>query len=438
MEKNAYNSGAGGMVHLWKQKEGYEKDGHLLVLSGGDMWTGPAISTLTSGKSMVEIMNAMGYHAAAAGNHEFDFTIDTLHVRLNEMKFPLLAANIVEKSSGQLADFVKPYRIIEVNEIKVGIIGLASRITPRTTKPANVSDYDFTSYAKALRANAPQLKSKGAELLITIGHICEDEIWPLLPLADSLGISIMTGGHCHQVYHYDTLGVTLIQSGNHLDNYVRTEILFDDFADTVVSINSSVIPNQSERQDPTIEKILNDWRATLNSALTRVIGFAVREIPENSAEMENMITDAWLYVYPQADIALTNTGGIRQSIPAGDITIETLFGVLPFQNSIYELDISGQQIADVLERDKSLVMSGMYFKDKYYIIDGHQMHPDSTYQVLTNDYLYSLPDLKFKQYDPNPYDTGIHYRQPVIDWLIARQSNRQDPINQYLDSKPRR
>lgn len=206
MEKNAYNSGAGGMVHLWKQKEGYEKDGHFLVLSGGDMWTGPAISTLTSGKSMVEIMNAMGYHAAAAGNHEFDFTIDTLHVRLNEMKFPLLAANIVEKSSGQLADFVKPYRIIEVNEIKVGIIGLASRITPRTTKPANVSDYDFTSYAKALRANAPQLKSKGAELLITIGHICEDEIWPLLPLADSLGISIMTGGHCHQVYHYDTLG----------------------------------------------------------------------------------------------------------------------------------------------------------------------------------------------------------------------------------------
>ena len=81
MEANDKSDGAAGMFGLWKDKEGYNEDGNYLILSGGDMWTGPALSTWFEGESMVDVMNAMHYDAATVGNHEFDFKIEGLRKR---------------------------------------------------------------------------------------------------------------------------------------------------------------------------------------------------------------------------------------------------------------------------------------------------------------------------------------------------------------------
>lgn len=440
MEQNDFNSGASGMVYLWKEDEGYTEEGPFLVLSGGDQWTGPAISTLTSGESMVEIMNAMGYEAAAIGNHEFDFTIDSLRVRIAEMEFPFLASNIIEKQTGDYADFTKRFLISEVNDVTIGIIGLASVNTPRTTKPANVAAYNFIPYATALRKVVPDVKSNGAELLIVVGHICENEMQDLLPLADSLGIVLIAGGHCHEEYNYKKYNTTLIQSGSHLDNYVRVDILFDDREDKVVKITSSRHTNRTDNRNPEISAIINKWRDQLDDTLTEVIGYVQKDIPEGSVKMQNMITDSWLFAIPTADIALTNTGGIRQDIPAGNITLETMFGLLPFSNSIYQLKLTGSELMACLddENGQNLVMSGLKINQGYRLNNGNFIQADSIYLVLTNDYLYSLPELNFRNFDPEPYDTGIHYRQPVIDWIKSVKSSKENPIDNMLDSKPRR
>jgi 2',3'-cyclic-nucleotide 2'-phosphodiesterase/3'-nucleotidase len=181
MEPNDNNGGAPGLMGLWKRNDGFQIDGPFLVLSGGDMWTGPAISTLTSGKSMVEVMN-------------------TLRKRLSEMDFPILAANIREKESGSRADFTLPYIIKEVNDVSIGIIGLTTISVPTTTKPANVVDYIFTPYDEELRDIVPQVKSEGAELLLLIGHLCQDEMRELAPLANEFEIPVIGGGHCHQLF----------------------------------------------------------------------------------------------------------------------------------------------------------------------------------------------------------------------------------------------
>jgi 2',3'-cyclic-nucleotide 2'-phosphodiesterase (5'-nucleotidase family) len=87
--------GAAEMLGRWRQQEGYTPDGPFLVLSGGDMWTGPAISSWFNGDAAAEVLNLMGYQAAAVGNHEFDFGLDVLRRHAKDAKFPFLSANLV-------------------------------------------------------------------------------------------------------------------------------------------------------------------------------------------------------------------------------------------------------------------------------------------------------------------------------------------------------
>jgi 2',3'-cyclic-nucleotide 2'-phosphodiesterase (5'-nucleotidase family) len=437
LEPNKNNDGAPGLMGSWKEKDDFNFDGPFLLLSGGDMWTGPAISTLSAGKSMVEIMNSLGYDAAAIGNHEFDFSIDTLKKRQSEMAFPLLAANIREKVSGDIPDFATPYIIKKINDVSIGIIGLTTTSVPTTTKPANVSDYNFTPYKNELTEIFPEVKAEGAELVILIGHLCYDEMIELIPLAKKYGIVLIGGGHCHQIINEKQEGILLVQSGAQYDNYSRVELFFDDDADTLVSITSSLHANSDGILDMSVDAIVNKWRTRLDGALSQVIGYAAEDIYEKSNEMWNMITDSWLYVYPTAQIALTNTGGIRQSIPKGNITTEQIFGLLPFDNNILELNLSGKELIDCITSD--IVFSGMIKEqDDYFLADGRPLEDDTIYQVLTNDYLYSRPDLNYQKYDEDPYDTSIKYRQPLIDWLKSVNSTKDNPLNAYLDSLSRK
>jgi 2',3'-cyclic-nucleotide 2'-phosphodiesterase (5'-nucleotidase family) len=422
MEPNKRNDGAPGLMGSWKKYDHFQIDGPFLVLSGGDMWTGPAISTLTSGKPMVEVMNTLGYSAAALGNHEFDFGLDSLRQRLSEMDFP---------------DFVLPYIVSEINDISIGIIGLTTMSVPTTTNPSNVVDYKFTPYDEELRQIIPRVHNEGAELIIIIGHLCHEEMIDLVPLALEFGIPLIGGGHCHQAFEENYSGVTLIQSGSQYNNYARVELLFDDFADTVMSISSSLHANSDSLMDSSIEMVVEKWRSRLGTTLSEVIGYTTSEIPEKSNEMQNMITDSWLYVYPSAHIAMTNTGGIRQSIPKGNITTEMIFGLLPFNNNILELELSGTELIDCITPD--IVYSGLLKTDDgYKLADNRILHSDSTYRVLTNDYLYARPDLNYRKYDQDNYDTSINYKQPLIDWLKSVNSTMNNPINSHLDSVSRR
>ena len=78
IEKSEYTNGAANLMGLWRDNEEYDGDESFLILSGGDNWTGPAISTWFEGESTVDVMNAMEYDASAIGNHEFDFKVDGL------------------------------------------------------------------------------------------------------------------------------------------------------------------------------------------------------------------------------------------------------------------------------------------------------------------------------------------------------------------------
>jgi len=435
MEATESSGGAAGLMGLWREQEGYSENGPYLILSGGDMWTGPAISTWFKGESMVDVMNGMQYDAAAIGNHEFDFKIEGLADRIDESNFPLLSANIREKGTGLIPDFAIPYALKEIDGVMIGLIGLTTTSTPLTTFPTHVTDYDFISYNTALNEIVPQAKEDGAELLIILGHICGNEMRALKQTAIQLGISVIGGGHCNELISSLEDGIAFIQGGSHMQNYAKVEIWFDDINNKVNAMIPSVHNNTGGDPDPQIESIVSFWETQMNVSLSEVIGYANPEIGRRSDEMYNMITDSWLITLPSADVSLTNTGGIRQSIPSGEITLATIVGLLPFENTIVQVELTGQQLVDGID---DLVMGGMTTINGYRLSDGTTIQMNTTYNVLTTDYLYARPDYSFQYNDPDPYLTAIHYRQPVIDWIRSLDTSPNNPLNNYLDYNPRR
>lgn len=436
MEPNLETDGAAGLAGLWKSREGYDGSDSYLILSGGDMWTGPAISTWFDGESMVEVMNAMDYDAAALGNHEFDFKIDGLIQRAEQMDFPILCANIHNRTDGQIPSFVEPYKTLDINGVKVGVLGLANTVTALINFPAVGKNFEFTSYTSAIEKYVPVLKNEGVDIILIISHLCDDEMEDLVPLAKTHGISIIGGGHCHAPLAKMVDDVLLIKGGGEMVGYAKVEFTYSINTGDLEIINYELVENMDSDPDPEVQSIVEYWQAETSTALSEIIAYCSEKINRTSAEMTNLVTDSWLYTFPDADVSITNGGGIRQDIPAGDISKETIVGLLPFNNTILELELTGAELLDCI--GTYLLVGGMTTANGNFLSDGTPIQMDEIYTVLTTDYLYSLPACNFSIYDPNPVYTSAHYRDPLIDYLISLNTSSLDPLNNYLDHTPRR
>jgi 2',3'-cyclic-nucleotide 2'-phosphodiesterase (5'-nucleotidase family) len=438
IEHSEYTDGAARMRGLWREDEGYDGDDRYLILSGGDNWTGPAISTWFEGESTVDVMNAMEYDVSTIGNHEFDFKVEGLYERIEQANFPYLSANIREKYSGEIPDFATPYIIKDIDGIMVGIIGLTTTTTPYSTFPDHVADYDFINYATALEYIVPKAKEDGAELLIVNGHICYQEMVALAPMLNTLGISVIGGGHCHGDLVGEIVnGVAVIKSTAFMQSYAKVEITYDKIEKEVVSMEPSVHLNENGNSDQTVSDVVSYWRMLTDAELSEIIGYTDNEIVRESSTMHNMVVDSWLHQYPTADIAMTNAGGIRQSIPAGNITKEVIIGVLPFQNLIIELQLTGAEVINCTGY-ADMIFGGMTTVGGYFLSDGTEIDASTTYSVLTTDYLYARDDLPFNQYDSNPDYTSMNYHQPTIDWITSLNTSASNPLDNYLDNIARR
>jgi len=435
MESTDEYGGASGMVGIWEAREAYDDSDSYLVLSGGDMWTGPAISTWFEGESMVEVLNQMGYDAAAIGNHEFDFTTDVLNIRLQQMNFPLLAANIYEKGTENVPSFAKPYVIKIIDGINVGIIGLASLSTPYTSFPAYVAAYEFTDYTEAVEKYAPVIQGEGADIIIIIGHICLDEMQSLVPVANKYNIPLIGGGHCHRSALQESNGVLLMQTNGELREYVKVELSFDETTKVAKVTAKEAVPNQGNYANSEVQTIVDYWESETANALSEEIGYCSQTIGQSSVGMGNMVCDSWFYTFPEADVTITNAGGIRQDIVAGAIQLESIVGLLPFNNSILRLKLTGTELLDCID---NYLVGGMTTIGGNFLSDGNPIEGNKTYTVLTTDYLYSLSNSDFSKYDSAPENTSVHYRQPLIDWIKSLNTNSADPLNNYLDNNPRR
>ncbi|MBN1246181.1 MAG: bifunctional metallophosphatase/5'-nucleotidase, partial [Anaerolineae bacterium] len=417
----------------------------FLILSGGDTFTGPALSTWFDGASMIEVMNAMGYDAAAVGNHEFDFGIDGLVARAAEAEFPFLAANIAApRANHPIYDATLPYVVQEVGgfpgdgTVNVGIVGLASQATPRTTMPTHVADLTFENYAASLAEVVPQARADGAEVVVVTSHLCSPELRALVAVAAELDIAMVGGGHCHERFSRVEQDVALVGSGWQMAAYGRVDLALDPETKAVLGVTAAVKPNLAGEGDAEVQAIVDAWQAELDDALLVTIGYTEDGIGRNTNAMYNMVTDAWLEAYP-ADIAMSNPGGFRQAIDAGPITLADVVGVLPFDNVLVDVALTGEQVIASYEHgSRQIAVGGLVKEATRYLVNGEPLDPDATYHVLVNDFMYAGGDgYRFGEYDPDAYQTGIDWRQPVIEWISTRNTSEVDPLETYLDTSRR-
>ena len=446
--------GAANLLATLRQR-GYDPDGDgALLLSGGDMWTGPAISSWFEGASAVQVFNQMGYDAAAVGNHDFDFGQQVLSTNASAADFPFLTANVTWENTGVPPEFVQPYVIREVNGVHVAVVGLTTTETPRIVMPAHIDGLAFGEYADALRRTVPRARADGAELVVVVAHASPYELRALAPVAAELAIPLLAGGHRHTLENVERDGVRIIGPGAHWQSFARVDITFDTTTGEVVGTRAELIPVEyttasgnpvtpagPKSPDGGIEALVAGWKAQLDEALGEVIGYTASGI-ERDWPLYNLVVDAWLWYYPRADLAITNLGGYREAIPPGEITRADVVATLPFENTLIDVHLTGRQVMDNLLCCGGAVAGLTYHRAGARIIaaldDGSPLDPDGTYHVLVNSFMYTGgDDYLFAAHDPDAYDTGIQWREPVIAWILAQQTSGERPLETLLDGTRR-
>ena len=178
----------GGLATLTSYVEALraENQGRVVLVDSGDMFQGTLESNLFEGEAVVRGYNAMGYAAAAVGNHEFDFgpvgpdaiarkpgddPLGALKRNADLAMFPLLSANMVDKATGRTPAWARGYTMVRAGAAKVGIIGLSTPDTPNVTMAINVASLEFTEPIAATIEAAHELRRQGADAVIVIAHM---------------------------------------------------------------------------------------------------------------------------------------------------------------------------------------------------------------------------------------------------------------------------
>lgn len=419
-----------GYAEMATMVKAYKKDHpNTLLLDIGDTFHGQTIANLVKGESIVDIMNAVGYDAMVPGNHDFNYGYARL-VELSKLtQFPVVSANVKQADGNRL---LKPYVIKEVDGIKLGIFGLTTPETAYKTHPNNVEGITFADPAEEAKTIVAELKGK-VDAIIAISHIGVDgsSVDTSIKLAKAVPeINVILDGHSHTVMEKGTLesGVLIAQTGEYLKNVGRVDLTFENgklTGKTASLISKQQFDEQKIAPDQAVLDIVGKVKKEQESVLQEVVGSSGvklvgdREVVRvGESNLGNLIADAMLSE-TGADVAITNGGGIRASIEAGQITKGQVITVLPFGNYIQTKRVKGSDIRAALELGVSAYpdslggfpqVGGVAFEFDPSLpknaritsiqVKGQPLDPEQAYVLATNDFMAAGGDnyTMFKNY----------------------------------------
>jgi len=465
LAENAKNPGAAKLAQYIKDKKKENPSGTLIV-SAGDMFQGSPDSNLLYGKTVVEMMNAIGFDAMTIGNHEFDWGVAILKQRIAQSNFPYISANITDKSTGTLADFVKPYAIFERNGLKIAIIGLT---TPETAYKASgkvVSAYQFEYPATIVNALVPKLKQQGVDIILVLSHLgsmMDQTTGKITGEAADLamntdGIDAIISGHSHQIVSGMVNHVPIVQASYWGRAVGTIDISYNKSTKKIVSSSAStaILPIQKLTADPQVKTILDQVQTETASIKNTILGRTIHELGHNRDVQEVSLLGQWttdiMRSSTDADIAFQNAGGIRTNIAAGNITLGNLYEVFPFDNTLVTMEMTGAQIIKVLEHGIQNNTIGMvqfsgikvvYDQDQ---IDNQRIHVTllddtpldltRTYKVVTNDFMAAGGDnfTMFKEGNKQT-DTNIPLRDICVTLIKKLKTINFNGDNRFIKMK---
>ena len=386
---------------------------NVVFVHAGDSLSPSLLSGLDKGAHIVDLLNMTPPDVFVPGNHEFDFGKDVFLTRLGEMTFPKYAANL-RLADGAPVPGVGDSRLMEVDGVKIGIIGVTSADAREKSSPGDLVIADAVKTAFAERR---KLKENGADIFVVVGHLSRGQD---LALYRSGAFDLILSGDDHDLYlQYD--GRTAIAESRHNARFVTAIDL-----DVTVSRrgdrrrvdwrpNFRIVDTASVAPDAAVAARIAEYQKRLSEELDVAIGTTASELDSRRATVRageaaigNLIADA-MRAAVAADIAITNGGGIRgdRVYRAGTpLTRRDILSELPFGNHTVLLEVTGKTVKAALEHGVARVeegsgqfpqVSGLRFaftpaKSKGsrisdIVVDGTPLDPERTYRLATNDFL---------------------------------------------------
>ncbi len=415
-----------------------------IVVSAGDMFQGTVRSNILQGQPVVKMMNEIKFTAMAIGNHEFDWGMDSLYKNIKIANFPMLSANIVDKQTGNTANFALPYTIANVNGVKVGIVGLTTPQSKYTTNIKVISQYDFLPPKEAVKNVYQELKAKGVQVIILLGHldyyfINDQAQGEAVELIDELyntqyKVDAVISGHSHKLAKIKRHNIPLVQAASNGRYVGRVTLYFSKDENKIVNSEVDVLAVPSNQSpDRQVEKIINSSAALAKPIENKIIGRTIGlEHNRYIISPLGMWINDCLRKKVEAKVSFYNSGGVRKSLKKGDITLGDMYEIIPFDNTIVTMDLTGKQIIDLLEfgltnklgflqysglnviYDKSKLKSSKIITINF--SNGESIIKDKLYKICTNDFLADGGDgfTVFTQ-GKNIINTNIFVRDVLVE-----------------------
>ncbi len=419
LDRMEESGGQGGIARLAAVVRAERaRSSNVLVTFAGDAISPSLMSSIDKGAHMIDLLNGIGLTAMAIGNHEYDFGPDVARRRFSEANFPILGANNID-TDGEIIDGAEASVMVDAGRFKVGIFGLT---TPGAAVKSSPRGVTFSPVLEVAAAQAAKLRAAGAHLVIALAHTDMAEDGALLK---QRAVDVLLSGDDHRLrLDYDG-AVLFAESGQQADWVTVIELTLDEVESRgkrrfVWSPAFRAVHTARVSPDPELAAAVQVYRDKLSRDLDLEIGRTTTELDSRRATVRareaaigNLIADA-MRLAVNADVALTNSGGIRADKvypPGTRLTRRDILNELPFGDKTVLLELTGRELRAALENGFSQIekTSGRFpqVSGIEVVFDparpaggrvvevrhgGAALDPDATYRLATNDFLGSGGD----------------------------------------------
>lgn len=391
--------------------------GDLVAVANGDIFQGSYASNILRGRPLIDAFNALDFDCFVIGNHEFDWGLDKIAVYKDgnlengEADFPFLGANIYDRSTNEMVDWLEPYTIVEKNGLKVGIIGIIGYNLESSINSTFITDYEFVYPLEIIKEHARTLRTEeDCDLVIVSNHDYDESLnYNISRLEGDYAIDLILCGHTHQNCNDELLrpdGKKIIAVQNRDKNQTAS------FVNLHVDENKDYLNYEFERiypgdysNDPSIVDELKQYDSIFAEG-NKVLGTSPSYL--NKSTLGYYATAAMTEEFG-CDISIINTAGVRGTIDSGVITVSDVFNAFPFDNEVFIISLSGSDVKNLYYENSNF----LYFNKEFNI---SSIKNSSYYSIAVIDYVFNSPYYdQFKNVDY--IDDDVILRDLLIEYI---------------------
>lgn len=344
----------GSAKAAWLFQEAERRNPNTLILDGGDSPYNTDLANISLGQSSVDVMNAQGYDATVLGNHDFDYSFENLLSLAERAEYAMLSANTYWKD-GSFPEQFAPYIVKEVGGVDVAIVGLTDDGSKATTHFSNTQDIEFHDQWEVGQDVVAKADAE-SDVVILLSHLhgANNDVPTKID-----GIDMEIGGGNDIFGRPLNIEDTVVVNPGGVGTCVNQTNLNVKDGQVLGYTFNQIILSSDVPEVEAVNEIIAGYQADLDAQMEEVIGQCASDIAWSSplvrtqeSPLGNLAADA-LRDYCDADIAIQNGGGIRAGLTAGDVTVGDIFAMLPFDNKVTLVEVTGQTVWDALENGVS-------------------------------------------------------------------------------------